>query len=68
MRQAGIDVPYIDDNSIAEDNDDSQGDEDVAEGVVPSQPSTMVANNSEQPSPMGTNGKQWASTNGNQQW
>jgi hypothetical protein len=67
LRQAGVELPYSGDHGDHDDGDDSGDKSDVsdnviAEGVPPTQASTMVANYTLSPPPTGTHGRSRAPT------
>src|SRR4030042_1109537 len=60
LRSKGVELPaMVDDRDpMADDSEDSlDKGEDIAEGIVPAQPSTMVANNFEPRAPTDTHGQ-----------
>lgn len=67
QRSKGVELPaMVDDrSSVDEDSNDSVEDEEVAQGTIPAQPSTRVANKFDQQTPTDTNGNLRTPTNGN---
>jgi arsenate reductase-like glutaredoxin family protein len=64
LRSKGGTVPAVSDGDHG-DEDDSQEEEDIAEGILPAQASTIVANDNKLQTPMDTYGQLQTPTNSN---